>query len=676
MTEPLFIDIEVRSPTSIKHGVYAHADDPDAELLLVAYALGREPVRQWSPAEGEPVPADLHKALTYHPALRAQNAAYERTVLASKYSQDLRDPDIWRCDMVGALYKSLPGSLDKLGEIVGLPADKRKLAEGKRLVKLFCMPRKPTKNKPWMWADHTNEPDKWALFKEYNRQDVETQRAIHYKLNRWPLPDTEQRIWELDQRINDRGLPIDMDLVRGAISVAETQFTQLTEQLVSLTGLANPNSVQQLLGWLSSEGIEMPNLQKATVIKTLQDPSVTGTPRKVLEIRQTIAKASNKKYNALVNAVSPDNRLRGTFQFYGANRTGRWTGKIFQPHNLPRGYSDPKEIQLVRDLLAGKDPQNLLGLLTDDDPLTAMSKVLRACVRAPKGYHLDVADLNAIENRVLGWIARCQSILDVHNNGLCPYKSFAAHWFRLPYDAITKAMRTLAKPPVLGCGYMLSAGLEIETEDGNIELTGLRAYADSMGVTMDEDEAREAVDLFRTSYPEIPILWDELDQAFRDTIRSRRSNRVGYVTFHYDKPFVVIELPNKRCLFYHDARILPRVPPWEWDKPNPKTRPTITYMGQHQQTKNWVRITTHPGKITENIVQAIARDVLAEGLLAADAMGFEIIGHVHDEIIACTPDGSPLTVRDLCDCMSRPLVWAPGLPLKAEGFQTVMYRKD
>lgn len=675
----LFIDIETYSPVDIKHGTYAYSEQ--AELLMFAYAFDDQPVQQWVPAEGETLVQhpDLRQALSDQDVLlHAHNAMFERVVLTRLMPEipELKVPYRWHCDMVHAMYKSLPGSLDKLGDIVGVAQDKKKLSEGKRLINLFCKPRTPTKNKPWTRADHTNEPDKWQKFKAYNVQDVEAERAVYTKLEKWPVPESEWRLYRLDQRINDRGLPIDTELLHGALELADRENEKLLNEARVLTGLDNPNSVSQLHEWLSDRGLSLPNLQKHTIEAALADENLGAVEHRVLKIRQQVSKTSTKKYQALINSTSSDGRLRGAFKFYGAQRTGRWAGQLFQPHNLPRGYSDEFDIDLAGDLIRQRDPNELLSALIDE-PLEALSKSLRSVVRAPEGYRLDIADLNAIEHRVLGWVAQSDSILLLHEKGLDPYKIFGSQWFRKHYDEITKDERTLSKPPVLGCGYMLSAGQEkTDPATGEIVRLGLLGYAHSMGVSLTVSQAQDAVTMWRDSHPEVCQFWNDVDSAFRQVITYGGQAQVNDITFLYSKPFVQIVLPNNRRLFYLSPKIEQRVPPWERDKKNPKTIPAITYMGVNQITRAWQRLETHPGKITENIVQAIARDVLANGMIEAEAEGFEIIGHVHDEIITCNPVDSKLSVDLLCECMSRRPSWARDLPLGAEGFTTQMYRKD
>lgn len=685
-TRRLFIDIETFSTVDVKDGLYPHAEN--AEVLLFGYAFDRDDPKLWSPAEGEAMPKDLEAGLRDPSVLvHAFNAQYEIVVLREVWKAmqmyglipvSLAFPDLtrWRCDMVLALTKSLPGSLDKLGPILNMPVEKQKLAEGKRLIRLFCQHRKPTANKPWDRADHTNEPEKWDLFKQYNLGDVSAQQQVFYRLQKWPVPEHEQELWRLDQQINDRGLPIDIDLCRGAIELAEREQEQMHDELQRLTGLDNPNSITQLMEWLEDQNVFLMNLQKLTVSQTLERDDLPDDVRRVLTLRLQTSKNSVKKYTALINAVTRDGRLCGAFQFAGANRTWRWTGRKFQPHNLPRGYKNSTDLSIARELILERDPDNLLPVMLDPT-MEVLSGCLRSVVRAPDGYLLNVCDLNAIENRVLGWVAECDTILAVHRAGLCPYRDFGTRFFLVSYDQIDDAMRTLSKPPVLGCGYMLSGGEMVTDKNGVKFRTGLWAYAHDMGVPFSRDQAHQAVTVFRDTYPEVVNYWYAVDDAFRRVIQTRQPVSVGPITFHFSNPFVCIRLPSGRGLYYYRATIEPRIPPWERDKENPKTKPTICYWGQDQETKAWKKLTTHPGKITENIVQAVARDILAEGLKAADQAQLDVRGHVHDEIIILSPEQKARQQLDvLTECMSRDIAWAPGLPLGAEGFTTKAYRKD
>lgn len=678
----LFIDIETYYPTRSVVKAGAHASAEDAEIILLAYALGDGPVIQWSPREGEKMPADLiANLLDPNVTVRALNAMFERVTMKQVlprmgYHGVVPDVSRWRCDMVLALTKSLPGSLDKMGDIVGLPQDKKKLATGKRLIKMFCGPRTPTANKPWTRSDHTNEPEKWQEFKMYNALDVEAHRGSYLKLGKFPITPDEQKFWELDQLINDKGLPLDVPLIEGALEVAASEHVRLFTELQKITKLANPNSVAQLKEWLFEKGLDLPDMTKLSVSRALETPGRLRKPvKRALEIRQQLSKTSNKKYDALLGAMSSDGTLKGAFQFYGANRTGRWTGKKFQPHNLPRGYKDEADIHMAGELIRAGDPDNWLPLMVGK-PMDVLSQCLRSVVRAPEGKKLIVSDLNAIENRVLGWITGCDSILEVFRKGLCPYKDFATAFFGVTYDEVDAAMRTLSKPPVLGCGYMLSGGEEKKNARGDVIRTGLWAYADSMGVDFTKEQSHFAVQLFRQRFVEVVRYWEAVDLAFRNCISTGATTKVGVVRFHKKGPFVCIRLPSGRDLYYYKPTLQLRTPPWELGKKNPQKRQTICYWGQDQQTKQWTEQSTHPGKITENIDQAISRDILATGIWNAHHAGMDVRGHVHDEIIAIADEGDTSALDTLTEIMSADIPWAPGLPLGAAGFECKFYRKD
>jgi DNA polymerase len=688
MAEDLITDTEVYSETPIKKGTWAFLRDPHAELLLASWVLEENPdqVYQWAPFEGELPPKDiifyLQSACTRKKwAFNAMFDFWAYKLLLPKlgfhFPMDIRD---WRCDMVNALSKSLPSGLELLCHVLGLPLDKQKQAHGKKLIKLFCQPQVNKDGSTWR-ATPQSHPDEWRLFKEYNKQDSIAQCAVHRILQRWPCNEWEWDLWHRDQEKNAYGLPINTDMVVGALRIAHREKSRAFAKMKSITGLDNPNSITQLHEWLDDQHVYVPDMTKLSVADALAHPETPEYVQEVLLCRQEVAKTSTAKYAALVGTVCPDGRLRGAFQYRGAPRTGRASGRIFQPHNLPKGKLEIKELHEAVELIQQGDPQDVLGLYYGR-PMDVLSSCIRAVVQAPAGQLLLVADLSAIENRVLGWLSCCSGILDVFRNGLDPYKDFGSRMFRKPYDQVTKKERNDSKPPVLGCGFMLSGGiLRKDPRDGRMVKTGLWAYAEAMKIELTKEQAHTAVQVFREAFPEVVQFWWDVDNAFRHAIEHKTTVQVGYLTFRWEKPFVTIQLPSGRKLYYCSPKILYRIPPWELDKERPKPKLTITYNQMDPKTNQWMRVTTHPGKITENCVQAVANDILGEGLREADRLrqedpDFEIVGDVHDEIIAVADADSPVTIDDLCKAMSKPVPWAPGLPLAANGFITTVYRKD
>ena len=630
----LGLDFETRSRADLrKVGLSRYARDPSTRALMLAWAIDDEPVEIVSFAEGEKAPCRLREALRDPTVIkRAWNAAFEKAILKHVFGI-LIPHEQWRCMMVLAYSLALPGSLDAAGAVVDLPADKRKLARGKTLIRRFCKPRKPTKNKPWEWCDHTTDPDEWAEFLDYCKQDVEAERALWRRLRRWDMPAHEWRLWFLDQEINERGIPIRLPVVHNAIKVAADVTASRLAEMKHLTELENPNSGSQLLGWLRERGYPFEDLKKGHVARA-RDAAEPGPVRRVLELRQEVSKTSVKKYAALAAATDGDGYLRGALQFAGAGRTSRWSGRRFQPQNLARpvAYLEKHQEQAVKDLEYLSS--DLIEILYDK-PMDLLSTCVRPVVQAPEGYMLVDADLNAIENRVLGWIAGCEKILDVFRQGRDPYVDFAVYMFGGSYEALwaeykagDKAKRTLAKPAVLGCGYMLGPGEERENEEtAEIEATGLLGYARNMGVGMTSEQAAHAVAVWRDTFSEVVEYWYALDRAARRCIRTGDPQRVGHVIFDRSGPFMRMLLPSGRALHYCRPRIEPRKTPWG------EMRPTITYEGLNDQNQ-WVRLSTHPGKLTENAGQAISRDLLAHGMRLAHARGLDIRLHVHDQIIA------------------------------------------
>lgn len=643
----LFVDIETYSEADLKSaGLHVYAAHPSTEIMVVGWAVDDEPVEVRT-CDGPP-PAQL-LALLNDPGVivHAWNAAFERALFTHVWGLTI-PMERWRCDMVHAASLSLPASLGQCGAAITLDPELLKHAGGTRLIHKFCKPRKPTAKKPWTRCGYTTDPEDWLDFIRYCEQDVEAERAIHKRLRKWAMPADEWQHWRLDQKINETGLPIDRQLVAGALKADKVNKSTFKAEAQAITGLHNPNSVSALVEWFDRKGVTLPDMTKDTVRKSLERDHPEPVQR-MFELRQQMAKTSVTKYKALDRATSADDRLRGCFQFYGASRTGRWAGRVFQPQNLPRGTLKPDELREVVEAVRGR------AAATPDELVSC----IRSAVRAPEGKVLHVADLANIESRILGWIANSRRMLSCFASGGDIYADFGTELFRCPLDQIDKARRNYSKPPTLGCGYGLGP-------------TGLVAYADGMGVEMTDEQARLAVAVFRGVYDEVPRLWRLLDEATTQLIRDGDgAARVGRLRFIMDKPFLFMELPSGRRLAYFMPRVDKLIAPWG----DPVD--TVTYMGVDQYTRKWTRLSTFGGKWVEQACQAISRDLLANGLREADELGYELVGHTHDEIITLGDEGDWRDHEVLSWCMARMPSWGDDkLYLGAEGFSDYIYRKD
>lgn len=687
----LYHDHETFSACDLKaHGVSRYARHPSTEILMTAYAFDNGPIQQWVPAECQRMPADLREALDDPAVIKsAWNKPFEWTIWT--HVAGIRTPhSSWRDTMVMALACSLPGSLGAAGGVVGLPADKAKDAEGKRLIREFCLPRKPTKAKPWTRTEWFHEPDKWQKFLDYNRQDVEAERAIAKKLRPYDLPPHEWDLWFLDQEINEAGLPINMRVVENALRIIEDCTKVRLDRLIEITGLDNPNSPKQLLPWLREQGYPFEDLKKGHVARALEvakeqqlDNPVWGdaseqTYVEALEIRQEISKASVKKFAALYEATDSDGRLRNTLQFAGAGRTWRWAGRRYQAQNLARPvkYLENCQAEAVRDLEM-LDSEMIESLYKK--PFDLLSTCVRPVVQAPEGYMLVDADLNAIENRVLGWMSGDEKILDVFRNKRDPYIDFATYMFHRPYDELYHeykvlkdgTKRTTAKPGVLGCGYRLSAGAEFENETtGEIEATGLLGYAWAMGVKLTKEQAEHSVKTWRETFEDAVQYWYTIEEASKKCVRTGKRTEAGPVYFDRAGPFLRMGLPSGRHLHYVRPRLEDKVMPWG------KTKETLTYEGLNDKNQ-WVRIQTHGGKLTENGDQAISRDLLAVGMMRGKKQGLDIRLHVHDQIVSLALKAEASDhLAIMKQCLSEPVPWALDLPLGCAGFTSPIFMKD
>lgn len=668
----LSIDLETYSTVSIgAAGSYRYILDPSFEILLFAYSLDGMPVEVIDVASGQVIPLWLKNALKNPLYIKhAYNAAFEWFAL-SKYLGWL-PPDQWRDTMLHALYCGYPASLDAAGRAMGLPEDKKKLTTGKALIRYFCVPCKPsnangnrTRNLP------RHDPAKWALFKEYNGQDVVTEMEIDRRLSAFPVPAFVQKQWETDLMMNARGVAADMEMVSGALVIGATVKSQLMAEARQLSGLDNPNSIKQLARWLTDatdSDAEITSVTKETVATMLKQPQPANVQR-MLEIRQELGKTSTKKYDALETCIADDGRVRGLLQFYGANRTGRWAGRLVQVQNLPRTYTHPlpPARQLVKD-------RNIDGLrLMYGSINDTLSQLIRTAFVATPGNVLIDADFSAIEARVISWLAGQEWRLEVFRTHGKIYEASASQMFHVPIEKIKKgnpeyALRQRGKVAELALGYQggVSAMRRMDTGHNLDDLS--------------DDEVKGIVDRWRETNSMIRDLWNIVDSAAvtvitnggAQTIRSETTDAVITLACELDvitgTRYMTILLPSGRKLYYPS----PEIGVNRWGNPS------VSYMGQNQMTKRWERVETYGGKLVENIVQAIARDCLAIAIENLEAQGLHVVFHIHDEVVIDTPAWADEdTMLDtVTKIMTKPIPWAQMLPLNADGWVDKFFKKD
>lgn len=666
------VDIETYSDVDIsKAGLYKYAQSPAFEVLLFAYSIDEGPVQVVDLAQGETIPRVVYNLL-FDPACikRAYNAAFEWYCLSQLFMLDVfgwPHPENWlsqwRCTMLHGMYLGYPAGLDACGRALELPQDKQKLATGKALIRYFCAPCTPTKSNGGRTRNlPQHDPEKWRLFKEYNGQDVVTEMEIERRLSAYPVPDEVQHQWETDQRINLRGVGVDMDLVTAARGMDAEVREEYIAEAAAITGLTNPNSVAQLARWLTDEtGRAITDLRKGTVKDLLKD--VEGDrARRMLEIRQELGKTSNKKYDTLDIATCSDGRVRGLLQFYGANRTGRWAGRIVQPQNLPRTYIQGDLLPLARQLVKDGDAGALrwiFGSIPD-----TLSQLIRTALVASPGNTLLDADFSAIEARVIAWLADEEWVLEVFRTHGKIYEATASNMFNIPLDRIKKgrpeyAYRQKGKVATLALGYQGGVGAMRAMDSGH-ELDSL-----------DDEGVQELVDLWRKANPNIVKLWHTVEAAAMEAVKTGRRSilqggrlEIGRTT-DGNLDFMYIRLPNGRVLYYPRPCI----------GMNRFSRPSICYMGQNQQTKKWERLETYGGKLVENITQATARDCLAEAIERLEGNGYPVVFHIHDEIVVDAPPGRQ-DLEEMEQLMATVPRWAAGLPLNADGWANEFFKKD
>ena len=653
----LSIDIETRSSVDIgKAGAYKYAQSPDFEILLFAYQWNNDPVKIIDLKNGEELSCWLMQALTDPSVIKhAYNAAFEWYCLnRAGYETPV---DQWRCTMAHGLYCGYTAGLDATGKAIGLPQDKQKLTTGRALIRYFCVPCKPTKtNGGRTWNQPWHDTDKWNLFKEYCCQDVVTEREILKRLDLFPMPEEEEQLWQMDVLMNAYGVRVDTELIDGALYIDQISAQRLTDEAIKLTGLDNPNSTAQLLKWLQDNGIETDNLRKETVSELLDGINPEKVQR-MLEIRQQLGKTSIKKYVAMDTACGEGDRVRGLTQYYGANRTGRWAGRLVQMQNLPRNYL--KTLDYARNLVKAKNYDGV-KILYGNVPDT-LSQLIRTAFIPSFGHKFVVADFSAIEARVIAWLAGEQWVNEVFATHGKIYEATASQMFGVPVERIAKgnpeySLRQKGKVATLALGY----------QGGTSALIAMGAL--QMGLT--EEELPDIVQRWRQANPRIKGLWYAIENAALAVMETAQPQGINGLIFAlegdlvYGQSFLTVRLPSGRKLFY----------PKPFLKENRFEKMAVHYYTVGQQTRKWEVTSTYGGKMVENIVQAIARDCLAVTLERIAAKGLQVVFHVHDEVIIDAP--METTVEEICGLMAEPILWAPGLVLKGAGFESMYYMKD
>lgn len=658
--QKISIDLETYSSVPIKYGIYPYAESPDTEILLFGYSVNDEPVIVIDVTNGEEIPNYILKALTDDSVIKwAFNASFERIFLSywlkrnhpeyfKSYSipedsvGNYLNPSSWRCSMIWSAYMGLPLSLEGVGAVLGL--EEQKLKEGKDLIRYFCVPCKPTKVNGGRTRNMPSDaPDKWELFKKYNKRDVEVEMSIQQKLSRFPVPDSIWDEYHIDQKINDRGILLDMDVVTNAIKFDAFSKARLIGTLKDKTELENPNSVTQMKDWLMSKGVETDSLDKKAVLELLK--TVPSNVADVLKLRQQLAKSSVKKYQAMQNSMCADGRARGMFQFYGANRSGRWAGRIIQLQNLPQNHMT--DLDDARDIVKSGDYE-LMNMLYDDVP-DALSQLIRTAFIPKQGYKFCVSDFSAIEARVIAFLAKENWRMKVFKENGDIYCASASAMFHVPVEkhGINGHLRQKGKIAELALGYGGSVGA----------LTAMGAL--DMGLS--EDELQPLVDSWRASNPNIVQFWWDVDRCVKTAIKQRTATETHGIRFVYQSGMLFIVLPSSRRLCYVKPKI----------GENKFGGESVTYEGIGTN-KKWERIESYGPKFVENIVQAISRDILCYAMRTLSHCF--IVGHVHDELIIETPMDADLNA--ICDQMGRTPKWIDGLLLRADGYETAFYKKD
>lgn len=709
----LHLDFETRSLVELRGqksvGLWNYANHPSTSVLMLGWAIDNEPAQVWEPRNG-PMPSELEDRLRDPSVeLAAFNSTFERYIAKFKLGVDTAI-ERYQDPQASARYLSLPGDLEDVSTILGLPDDLAKDKEGKRLIDLFSKSHKKRKKKgeeaEEYFPDWTTHPEEWAKFVEYCRRDVVTEREVMRRLKLlevFPLPLLERKIWVFDQKVNDRGIPTPENFVRKALKLAEREKQEAIEAQNKLTGLENANSNSQMLAWVKTQGFEGNSLRKGAVDAALKyNQNLTPLCCQVLEARKAASSTAYKKLAAILRQVSSDGKLRNQFIYGGSSRCLRWSGNGVQLHNFARPnktFEVKENVEKARALILAEDYE---GIKREFGSVLLVVKYnIRGVFTANQGDRFNVCDLNAIETRVGAWMSQCGPLLEVFKQGRDPYLDFATKMTGIPYEQLdrdvhsrdeavkakAKEFRQIAKPGVLGCVYRLSGGQMGRDKNGDPVKQGLWGYAEAMGVNMTQEQAHEVVKVFRESYPEIKRMWFDFEEAVKDVLNGKQTKRelgprgcIKIDKFVFtcngnERTILRIQLPSGRRLHYLDAFVDDVKMPWQKDGED-VYKATLCYSGQDQTTKQWKDdITSHGGKLTENVDQGIARDVLATKMLDLDQI-MPIVLHVHDEAVGMTEDdifapGLP----EMIQIMNKPVDWAPDLPLGSDGFMDNFYHK-
>ena len=645
----LSIDIETYSRIDLlKSGVYAYAEDDDFEIQLFGYAYDDDPVTVLDFSKDH-LPYEILKDLSDPNVIKtAYNANFERTCLRAFYGV-ATPADQWQDTMILAAELGLPRSLADVGKAIGLPEDKQKMREGKALIQYFSKPCKPTKvnggrtkNKP------EDDPIKWAQYIEYNRQDVVTEREIRKRLLKFRYSKSEHDLWVIDQAINDRGVMLDHELAENAALFDDVIKKQLQHEAKELTGLENPNSVLQVKNWIEEQtGVAVKSLEKKVMAEVLEQVKGNAKVERFLDLRRELGKTSTAKYKAMLNCECEDHRIRGLTQFYGANRTGRWAGRYVQMQNLPQNKLPDADLDMARSLVKSGDIESFAMLF---EPASTLSQLIRTAFIPKPGYKFIVSDFSAIEARVLAWLADEDWRINVFNTHGKIYEASAEQMFHLPAGSVKKGdpMRQKGKIAELALGY-----------GGSV---GALAAMGALNMGLEENELKPLVNSWRTANPHITGFWWNVDKAVKLVLRTTKPQQLPHgIGLRKEGPLLRLRLPSGRELSYV--------------RPSIDYEDNITYEGIIQDSGGWGRINTYGPKVVENIVQATARDCLAESMKRLEAQGIPIVFHVHDEVICEVPEND-YTAKDIAEIMGEPIAWAPGLPLKADAYECNYYRKD
>lgn len=655
----LHLDYETASELNIKTcGAYKYAEHHTTRPLMLGWAFDDEPVQLWEP-HIDPIPNDVRDGLrdpgvTKH----AYNAAFERLITRNCLKIEV-PPEQWRCTMVESYYLGFAGKMDQVLKAIGLET---KDDRGNRLINMFSTPA--PKNHKATWYNWENKPMEWAEFCQYCKQDVHVERRLWHWLQQFPtILDWDYRQWFTDQRINDRGVPMDVDMASSAISIWDQEKLNLTDLMKDMTGLSKVTR-EPFMGWIEQNtGVKLESTRKDYIESLLHKGELPPEAEPYIRLWAQKEGKATSKYNAVVNGTCDDGRARGMFQYKGASRTDRVGGRLIQLQNLKRPlYGDsPEKIDNVVNAIKCNDPK-LLSILYPESVSEILGGSIRHVIHASQGHTFAVCDLTSIESVILGWVAMCPAIDDTFRQGKDSYRMFASKYYRIPYDEVTKAQRSFSKPPVLGCGFMLG-------------WKGLIAYAEGYGVDMTQDQAKTAVDTFREMYPEIPKFWQWVSEAVKYTAQTGVSCDGYRLRIERDNDFLRIWLPSGRALSYFKPEVRRQEAPWSTAE-KPAYIDNFTYMGMNDKNQ-WVRISAHAGGLTENIVQSLAGDILWNGIMNSTSAGLSVVLHVHDEIAVEVEDAqAEQTLATLQQCMVDRPHWCRDMWLGADGFLTKRYTKD